>query len=215
MSFDPIPAPPGVDEIAERFGAPLIAFHPQPRLDEFTAIEGRALGRAVHLSLSYSYTPIDVAPVRLRPDQEAALDRVEHSDVPAWILDQIARLRRPVLWEAVRTSLLVPAERNNPIESRLTAHLNDVLRTSFAEPGRPAPTVGGRLRENAFSRGIVFPVDGEPTRGIRYDADPRVIGLGARVDGRFVTVVLDRAVAPTLRMEFVRRPNRRRQRPAA
>ncbi|NQX28472.1 hypothetical protein HQQ81_14085 [Microbacteriaceae bacterium VKM Ac-2854] len=215
MTLDSLPVPPGVDEIAARFGAPLITFRPQSRLEEFNASEGRALGRAVHLSLSYSYFPDPAARIRLRPDQEAAIDAVGRAAVPAWILEQIERLRRPVLWETVRTSLAVPSERNNPIESRLAAHLNDVLRTSFADATRAVPSVGRRLDERALTRGVVFSVDGEPTRGVRYDAHPRVIGMGARVDGRYVTVVIDRAIAPTLRMEFVRRPCRLRDRPAA
>lgn len=215
MSLASLPVPPGVDEIAARFGAPLITFIPQPRLDEFAASEGRARGHAVHLSLSYSYFSDPAERIRLRPDQEAAISAVENSAVPAWIREQIERLRRPVLWEAVRTSLAVPSERNTPIESRLAAHLNDVLRTSFADASRALPSVGRRLSEKTLTRGVVFSVDGEPTRGIRCDAHPRVIGLGARVDGRYVTVVIDRSIAPTLRMEFMRRPCRLRQRPAA
>ena len=46
---------------------------------------------------------------------------------------------------------------------------------------------------------------GANLRGYRVDTDPDVVAIGARVDGRYMTVVLDRKIVPEIRMEFVRR----------
>ncbi|NQX14110.1 hypothetical protein HQQ80_20990 [Microbacteriaceae bacterium VKM Ac-2855] len=210
-----MPAPPGVNEIAARFGAPVLAFAPQPRLEEFAAAQTSSHGRFVEISLSYSFfvNPRNRADpvnhVALDPAQKLAIERAENDHLPPWMIDQITRMRYPVLWEAVRTSVPIPAERSRPIEARLAAHMNDVLRNTF--PGRVRtrrggmPVVAASLREEEVTRGVPMVVDGEPTRGFRVDTDPDVIAYGARVDGRYMTVVIDRKIAPQLTMEFVRR----------
>lgn len=210
-----MPAPPGVDQIAARFGDPVLAFAPQPWLEEFAAAQTSSHGRFVEISLSYSFfrNPRDrsdpVNHVALDPTQKLAIERAENDHLPPWMIDQITRMRYPVLWEAVRTSVPIPAERSRPIEARIGAHMNDVLRNTF--PGRVRsrrggmPVVAATLREEDVSRGVPLLIDGEQTRGFRVDTDPDVIALGARVDGRYMTVVIDRKIAPHIKMEFVRR----------
>ncbi|QHC69033.1 MULTISPECIES: hypothetical protein [unclassified Rathayibacter] len=210
-----MPAPPGVDEIAARFGDPVLAFAPQPRLEEFAAAQTMALGRFVEISLSYSFyknprnraDPVNHVP--LTPEQKRAIERAENDHLPPWMVDQVTRMRYPVLWEAVRTSVPIPAERSRPLESRLAAHMGDVLRNTF--PGRVRsrrggmPVVAAALRDEDVVRGVPVIVDGEALRGYRVDTDPDVVAIGARVDGRYMTVVLDRKIVPEIRMEFVRR----------
>jgi hypothetical protein len=210
-----MPAPPGVDEIAARFGAPVLSFAPQPRLEEFAAAQTASHGRFVEISLSYSYfsnprNRNDPANhIALDPSQRAAIERAENDHLPPWMIDQVTRMRYPVLWEAVRTSVPIPAERSRPLEARMAAHMNDVLRNTF--PGRVRtrrggmPVVAASLREEEVTRGVPVLIDGEPTRGFRVDADPDVVAIGARVDGRFMTVVIDRKLESQIKMEFVRR----------
>ena len=67
------------------------------------------------------------------------------------------------------------------------------------------PVVAAALRDEDVVRGVPVVVDGEALRGYRVDTDPDVVAIGARVDGRYMTVVLDRKIVPDIRMEFVRR----------
>ncbi len=210
-----MPAPPGVDEIATRFGDPVLAFAPQPRLEEFASAQTMVLGRFVEISLSYSFfkNPLHHADpanqVPLTSDQQRAIERAENDHMPPWIADQVTRMRYPVIWEAVRTSVPIPAERSRPLESRLAAHMGDVLRNTF--PGRVRsrrggiPVVAAALRDEDVVRGVPIIVDGETVRGYRVNTDPDVVVMGARVDSRYMTVVLDRKIVPDIRMEFIRR----------
>lgn len=202
-------APPGVDEIARRFGAPLIGFTPQPRLEEFAAAPTMGSGRLIEVSLSYSVFrhphrrdhPENQLP--LTPEQESAILRAEKSGLPPWIVDQITRMRFPVLWEAVRTSVAIPTERARPIEARLSAHMNDALRLMPGSRTRARRTV--QLDDDDITRGAPILVDGEKVRGIVVTDDPDLVALGLRVDDRQVTVVIDRALAPLVRLELARR----------
>ncbi|NQX12625.1 hypothetical protein HQQ80_13370 [Microbacteriaceae bacterium VKM Ac-2855] len=190
------------------FGRPVVSFVPQPRLEQFAAAPSITNGRIVEVSLSYSLLrhphrrdhPENLLP--LSAEQDRAIRRAEEGDLPEWMIDQIRRMRYPVLWEAVRTAVTIPTERARPLEARLGAHMKDALRLMPGANSRSRKTV--QLREEELTRGAPIGVDGETVRGIRVDGDPDVVALGFRLDERQVTVVIERALAPLVRQEFVR-----------
>ncbi|NQX26012.1 hypothetical protein HQQ81_01425 [Microbacteriaceae bacterium VKM Ac-2854] len=187
----------------------MLALAPQPRLEEFAAAPILVGGRMVEVSLSYSVLrhplrrdhPENLVP--LSAEQERAIQRAESGDLPPWIVDQITRMRYPVLWEAVRTSVSIPSERARPIEARLAAHVNDALRLMPGANTRNRRVA--RLTESDLVRGASIDVDGTPTRGILLRDDPDVVAFGLRVDDRHVTAVLDRNLAPLVDVALTRR----------
>ncbi|NQX18342.1 hypothetical protein [Rathayibacter sp. VKM Ac-2857] len=131
--------------------------------------------------------------VDLNRQQQAAIARAETSALPAWMRDQIRRLRYPTLFEAVRTSLPIPAERTHPLEARLEAHITDYLRA--LSPRQPRAerlrTVrGAPLAEYDVHRGIPLRINGELCRSYRVNIAPHVIAVGAHLEDRYLTAVI-------------------------
>lgn len=187
----------------------MLALVRQPRLEEFAAAPTLVGGRLVEVSLSYSVIrhplrrdhPENLVP--LSAEQERAIQRAEAGDLPPWIVDQITRMRYPVLWEAVRTSVSIPSERARPIEARLAAHVNDALRLMPGANARARRVA--QLTESDLVRGAMIDVDGTPTRGIMLREDPDVVAFGLRIDDRHVTTVIDRSLAPLVNVALTRR----------
>jgi hypothetical protein len=194
-----VPAPPTLREVAATLPGPVYSFAPQSHLEAFAASSTRASGRVVAVSMSYTFYRYPAQPgdarnfVGLTPQQRAAIARADSSSLPEWIRDQIRRLRYPTLFEAVRTSLPIPAERAHPLEARLEAHVTEFLRALF--PGQPLAerlrTVrGAPLSEYDVRRGVPVRVDGESRRGYRVDIAPHVIAVGAYLEDRYLTAII-------------------------
>ncbi|MDY0912240.1 hypothetical protein [Rathayibacter festucae] len=192
-------APPTLAEVAATLPGPVYTFASPHHLEPFTASSSLASGRAVAVSVSYTFYRYPARRedprnfVALTPAQRAAIARAETSTLPDWLRDQIRRMRYPTLFEAVRTSMPIPAERAHPLEARLEAHLVDSLRTLF--PGqlvserlrvvRGEPLAGYEIR-----RGVPLLVDGETHRSHRVEIAPHFLAIGARLDDRYVTAVI-------------------------
>ncbi|QHF24578.1 hypothetical protein GTU73_11520 [Rathayibacter sp. VKM Ac-2804] len=195
----PSGAPPTLVEVAASLPGPVYTFASPHHLEPFTASAALASGRTVSVSVSYTFyrhparreDPRNF--VDLSPAQRTAIARADSSTLPAWLRDQIRRMRYPTLFEAVRTSLPIPAERAHPLEARLEAHLVDSLRSLF--PGQPVSerlrTVrGAPLAGHEVRRGVPLPIDGEPHRSHRVEIAPHFLAIGARLDDRYVTAVI-------------------------
>ncbi|NQX28495.1 hypothetical protein HQQ81_14200 [Microbacteriaceae bacterium VKM Ac-2854] len=209
-----MPGPPSVADIVASFAGPVYGFVSQSHLREFAATPASATGRMVQVSLSYTYLRVPARPtdpsnfVQLSPDQQRAIDAAEASSLPTWLKEQINRMRYPVLFEAVRTSLPIPSERAHPIESRLAAHLSDALHALQPQLATVESSHHGALRQlqdEDIRRGVPVLVDGEWQRSFRIDAHPEVIAVGLQLEDCFVTAVVPRAMLPGLDLSFVRR----------
>ena len=203
---------PGMRAVAAELAGPVYTFVPQPQVEAFAATAGRASGRVVKMCLSYSYFRFPARRedprnfVDLTEQQRAAIARAEASSLPVELREQIGRARFPILFEAVRTSLPIPSERAHPLESRLEAHIVDVLRAMF--PGQPRPERSHRararpLRNYTVQRGVPLLVDDEMCRSYRVEIAPHVIAVGAQVQGRYFTAVVPTVVFPNITLAFV------------
>ena len=203
--------PARIEATLATLGCPVFGFAPQPHLAELTATTMTAGARVVGASLSYSYFrnplnrnhPSNFVP--LTPEQTRAIERAESSALPQWMIEQVVRIRYPTLWDAVRTAKVGPAEPKNSLELRLAAHANDVLRAQDPHhvPVKvPTATTTGRLSRGDLLESTCVIVDREPQRARLLQAGPHLTAIGARIDGRYLTVVYDRRTAPALKVEF-------------
>lgn len=202
---------PGMRDAAAKLSGPVYTLAEQPRVEAFAATAGRASGRVVKMCLSYSYFRFPERRsdprnfVRLTPEQDAAIARAERSSLPEQLRDQIRRARFPTLFEAVRTSVPIPSERAHPLESRLEAHIVDVLRAMF--PGQPRPERSQRSQARPLAnfdvqRGVPLLVNGEPCRSFRVEVAPHVVAVGAHIDDRYFTAVIPTTLYPDITLAF-------------
>lgn len=214
VTADGQPGPHAVAEIVASFAGPVYGFVAQSHLQEFAATPASATGRVVQVSLSYTYFRVPARPadpsnfVELTADQERAIVAAEGSKLPPWLKDQISRMRYPVLFEAVRTSLPIPSERAHPIESRLAAHMSDALHALRPQLATVESSHHGsplQVRDDDIRRGVPVLVDGEPVRSYRVDGHPEVIAIGMDLRSCFVTAVVPRGMLPGLDLSFARR----------
>ena len=203
--------PARIEATLATLGCPVFGFAPQPHLSELTATTITARARVVGASLSYTYFRNPLNPdhpsnfVPLTPEQTRAIERAQSSTLPRWMVEQVVRIRYPTLWDAVRTAKVGPADAKNSLELRLAAHANDVLRAQDPHhvPVRvPTATTTGRLSRGDLLESTCVIVDREPHRARLLQAGPHLVAIGARIDGRYLTVVYDRRTAPALRVEF-------------
>ncbi|MCM6762694.1 hypothetical protein NB037_09730 [Rathayibacter sp. ZW T2_19] len=209
------PEPPGIEATLRTLGSPVFGFAVQPRLAELAATTRTDGARTVGVSLSYTYfrhpisrnNPVNF--VELTPEQNLAIERAEASTLPQWMIEQITRIRYPTLWDAVRTSRVVPGDAKNALELRLAAHVNEFLNTRDPHhvPVRaPRVAAAGRLSSADLLETTCVIVDRQPYHGRVLDAGPHLAAFGARVDRRYLTVVYDTRIAPRLHPEFTTRP---------
>lgn len=139
-----------------------------------------------------------------------AIEEVPSWPRPAWLIEQVERMRYPQLWEAVRTTWhREPSERSS-VQSLLADHVNHILRNQYRQelwPGskpwdqHPPPVTGQMVngRARTVINGIAVP-------GAEVDTDPFVYGIGARLaGGGVVTAVLPRAELKRIQIQFTTR----------
>ncbi|NQX12755.1 hypothetical protein HQQ80_14045 [Microbacteriaceae bacterium VKM Ac-2855] len=203
----PSRAQTALDEFLRRAGPPAFGLVEQGCLEPMDAIPAFTNGHFVSLSLSYTYyrVPDDrghpANRVPLTIEQQTAIDRAESSALDEGTKDIILRMRFPVAWDAVRTTIATAADRKRPLSERLHSHIDDVLR---ALPS--APTVEGG-RPHADSTGDVdtcsILVGGVEVRGIRATGRGAVAAIGFELERRIVTAVIPQDFLPAVRLEFV------------
>jgi len=202
--------------------SPVMGLVPQPSLED-TGMIGGGFGRDAagyrdfHVTVGYTLwrNPADRSdPVNLAALDEAtraSLDEVPPWPRPAWLIEQVERMRYPQLWDAVWTTWNRDATECSTLTHLLLHHANHVLRNQFREergwvglPGdHPAPDV----TEVAVNRAVSVVVDGVETPAEEIDTDPFVYAIGVRTAPDTVaTAVLPRDELPHLRIAFATRP---------
>lgn len=205
---------PGVAEAVAAFPGPVYGFVSQPQLQEFAATTREATGRVVQIGLSYSFLRLPQRPddpvnfIELTAEQRQAIERASASTLPGWLKEQIARMRYPTLFDAVRTSVPIPAERAHPIEARLAAHMLDTLQ---ATRPRTATTESAQygfpplFHDDDVIRGMPVRVDGETVRSYRVETHPDIVGVGIHHNDAYVTAVVPKGVLPAIDLAFTLR----------
>jgi len=213
-------------EQARGLPVPIVGLVPQPHLEDWDAIgvaSGTRAGVLESCEVSIGYTlwrnPDDPAdPVNLAElddQQRRALAAEPAWPRPPWLVEQLRRMRYPMLWDCVRTRWSLEPDESDTVESWLVAHVNDVLTNHFrpervASDDRPYE-LDGPVREQCAQRGIPILVDGVTRDGFRIDTDPHVYGLAAALDPHTVlTAAIPRDALPYLEIAFAARPDAER-----
>lgn len=233
-----VPAPPTPDEVAAAFPVPLLTFTGQPALEEAAASRSgeTSNGVTVMAAATFSYTvwrnpadredPVNLAD--LPDDVRAQLEFEPPWPLPDWLVQWRARMRYPLLWDAVRTTWTRGAEPRRSVEALAVEHLDYVV-MNMSRDASPRDRSPGWMSldelpadelypEDLFPDGLIPPglagpasgidrgvgimVDGAPVPGVRLNSDPHVLGLGVDLGEKFLTVVIPREWLPLLRLEF-------------
>ena len=200
-------------EQARRLPAPIIGLVPQPHLEDWGAIgvgTGTRNGELESCELSISYTlwrnpdepddPFNLA--ELDDQQRRALEAEPPWPRPPWLVEQVRRMRYPMLWECARTQWNREPHEFDAIQIQLAAHVNHILMNQFRsyEPSSP-------VDERCVETGIPVQVDGVAHEGFRIDTDPHVYGVGVQLDARTVlTAAIPRDALPYVEVAFAVRP---------
>ena len=198
-------------EQARQLPVPIVGLVPQPHLEDWGAIgvgTGTRNGELDSCEVSISYTlwrnpdqpddPVNLA--ELDEGQRRALDNEPPWPRPPWLLEQVRRMRYPMLWECVRTQWSRLPSATGAIGEQLAGHVNNVLINRFPA----APEVDERCVES----GIPVLVDGGTRTGVRIDTDPNVYGVGVELDAqRSLTAVIPRDALPYVEIAFAVRPD--------
>ncbi|PJJ63323.1 hypothetical protein [Compostimonas suwonensis] len=212
-----IPEPPTPDDVARAFAVPLLTLIEQDSLEEASigttsqtqTVTRTQERRLVMASATISYTlwrnpadrddPANLA--ELSETMRASLDREPERPLPEWMHRTRERMRYPSLWEAVRTTHIIDASAvawYTPVNA-LVEHVNYVVMNTFREErvrGRLPGELLGRVTEKAVEHGIPISIDGTDVPGMRIDTDPHVLGLGADLGDRILSVVIARDSLP-------------------
>jgi hypothetical protein len=193
-------------EQARQMPVPIIGLVPQPHLEDWGAIgvgTGTRNGVLDMCEVSVGYTlwrnpdePDD--PINLG-EPNPALESEPPWPRPQWLIEQVRRMRYPMLWECVRTRWTREPDEFDTVPSQLTAHINHILVNRFE--GAPA------VDERSVESGISVVVDGVPRSGFRIDTDPYVYGVGVELDARaLLTAAIPRDALSYVDVAFAARP---------
>lgn len=200
---------------------PVMGLVPQASLEDMGDV-GFQSGEDVHgyneMTASLTYMlwrnpndrsdPINL--VDLDEQQQSAIEHVPPWPRPAWLVEQVGRMRYPQLWEAVRTTWHRDPSEDTSVGSLLVDHVNYILMNQFRQErglsgnpwDKPAPDVTVR----AVNRRVSVLVDGVEVPAAEIDTDPFVYGIGANLDGGgIVTAVIPRAELKRVQVQFATR----------
>ncbi|WP_459317322.1 hypothetical protein [Arthrobacter sp. RHLT1-20] len=129
---------------------------------------------------------------------------------PAWLVEQVERMRYPQLWEAVRTTWHRDSSERPSVRSLLVDHVNYILMNQYRQElglsgnawDLPKPAVTDRMVNDQVS----VLINGVEVPGAEVDTDPFVYGIGAELmGGGVVTAVLPRAELKRIQVQFTTR----------
>jgi len=217
------PPPPSVDETAEQFAVPLMAFVQQPSLTELgvATVGSSSGGGSTSLdSVAITYTwwrkpedkddPVNLADLTARERESLEAEPVR--PLPDWMLEIRRLMQYPSIWEAIMTTRALDVEWQSP-KSVLVDHANHILTNTFREQrvsgGFPG-SLNAPVREQHIEPFDVL-VDGVNSPGMRIDSDSDVYALGANLGDRKLTAVIAREYLPHVTLAFETRPVVRRQ----
>lgn len=172
---------------------PIFGLVRQPHLEDWDAIgigSGTRDGVLNSCEASISYTlwrnpdevddPVNLA--ELDQLQCSALEVEPPRPRPPWLVEQVRRMRYPMLWECVRTHWCRRPREFDSAPALLVAHVNDILVNRFQQVGVMGDDAPHDL------------------------ADPQVYGLGVDLDAQTVlTAAIPRDALPYLEVTFATR----------
>lgn len=135
-----------------------------------------------------------------------AIDDVPSWPRPAWLIEQVDRMRYPQLWEAVQTTWRREESESSTLDMCLTNHARYILMNHFREElglaiGEWESTAFPSAR--AVRHGVVLTIDGTEVIGAEIDTDPFVYAVGAKLpSGGTLTAVLPRDQLPYIDLRF-------------
>jgi hypothetical protein len=209
-------------EQARHMPMPIVGLVPQPHLEDWGAIgvgSGTRNGVLDSCEASISYTlwrnpdelddPVNLA--ELDEQQRRALEVAPAWPRPQWLVEQVRRMRYPMLWECVRTQWSREPDVFDTVRARLVAHVNHILVNQFRQArvvgGDPPYELDNPVDERCVEPGIPVLVDGTARDGFRIDTDPHVYGLAVALDTHTVlTAAVPRDALPYLQIAFAVRP---------
>lgn len=215
---DDLPVPPSLDDVTARFPGALFTLEPQPGAEEIavSTVTAGAGRHPVFLSAAISYglwrrpddrdDPVNLA--EISDELRAQLDEPPRFPLPDGLMAIRERMRYPMLWEAVQTTLLGLGDEERTIGTTLVEHVNHILMNRFRDTrvrGEMPGELLGAATEAAVERGIPVRIDGGVVDGVRLDTDAHVLGLGVDLGDRHLTAVLARDDLPFLDLAFVTR----------
>lgn len=198
---------------------PVMGFVAQPALEDVHMENTMSSGMTdiSQMTVGINYTlwrnPDDRSdPANLADLDEAtrrALDGPFPAPRPAWLIEQVERMRYPMLWEAVRTTWhRDPSELSVP--RILVEHTNHILMNRFRKAlglgDIVADRFAARLTERAVNSLATVNLDGVEMPAFEIDTDPFVYAIGAELkDGSVVTAVVPRDDLEYVQIGFARR----------
>ena len=200
-------------EKVKRFPVPVMGLIAQPTLEDVHMESSMTSGapEISQMTVGISYTlwrnPDDRSDAanlaELDEPMRRALDGPFPVPRPAWLVEQVERMRFPMLWEAVRTSWHREASDLSAAPRVLVDHANHILNNRFRQElglgdigsHRFAP----RITERAVNPRATVTVDGIETQAFEVDTDPLVYAIGVQLDA--ATCVT--AVVPRAELEYV------------
>jgi hypothetical protein len=209
-------------EQARRLPVPIVGLVPQPHLEDWDAIgvgTGTRNGVLDSCEVSISYTlwrnpdvpddPVNLA--ELDQQRRHALEAEPPWPRPAWLVEQVRRMRYPMLWECARTRWNREPSAFDTVQTQLAAHVNHVLinqfRSTRAVGEDPPYELDSPVDERCVETAIPVVVDGITREGFRIDTDPHVYGVGVDLDVRTtLTSVIPREALPYIDVAFAIRP---------
>jgi hypothetical protein len=199
---------------------PVMGFVTQPSLDdahmESTMISGMPTISQMTVGINYTLwrnTNDHADPTNLADLDESMLRGLNGpfpAPRPAWLIDQVERMRYPMLWEAVRTAWhREPSEFSSP-SRLLVEHTNHILMNRFRKElglGDVATDrFAARLTERAVNPRATVTVDGIEMPAYEIDTDPSVYAIGVELKvGTVVTAVVPRDDLEYVQIAFARR----------
>lgn len=201
---------------------PIVGLVPQPHLEDWGAIgvcSGTRNGILDSCEASISYTlwrnpdepddPVNLAEVDEQHSRE--LEAAPAWPRPQWLVEQVRRMRYPMLWECVRTQWSREPGVFDAVQTRLVEHVNQILVNQFRQTravnSGPPMEIDHPVDERCVEPRAPVLVDGVARDGFRIDTDPHVYGLAVALDPRTVlTAAIPRDALPYLQIAFAVRP---------
>lgn len=151
--------------------------------------------------------PVNLA--ELDESTRRAIEDVPPWPRPAWLIEQVERMRYPLVWEAIQTTWHRDESEHTTLDHLLVHHANYILMNQFREElglglhDWDSPALASK---RVVRPGVELVIDGAAVVGAMIDTDPFVYAVGANLaGGGTLTAVIPRDHLPYLNLEFATR----------
>jgi hypothetical protein len=200
---------------------PVVGLVPQPSLEDTDTVglgfaqDGRGYSE---MTASLSYTiwrnpanradPLNLAD--LDEHMQRAIEDVPPWPRPAWLVQQVERMRYPQLWEAVRTTWHRDLSERTSVGSLLADHVNYILMNQYRRElglsDKPWEQPGPAMTDLLVKGHVSVMIDGVGVPAAEIDTAPFVYGIGAELPGGgILTAVLPLAELQRIQVQFATR----------